>query len=134
MKRTENISVKIILGTGMLALISLGLMAGVTLSVLNGLFPEKRLETICYILHFVSAYIGCLICCSTAKEKKGIYAGLSVAAWYVLLLFISVVILDCSVSNIVASVGLGACGYGAALLTCLAPKHRKSKRVKFPSR
>lgn len=134
MKRAENIAVKIVVGTGVLVLISLGLIAGVAAGVLNGLFSENRLSMVCYILHFISAFFGCWICCSVAKEKKGLCAGLSVAAWYVLLLFISVVLLDCSGSNVIASIGVGTCGYGAALFTCLAPKHKKSKRVKFPSR
>ena len=134
MKKTENIAVKIMVGTGVLALISLGLIAVLAMGVLSGLLPEKQLATVCYILHFISVFFGCLICCSIAKEKKGLCAGLSAAAWYVLLLFVSVVLLDCSGSNVVASIGVGVCGYGAALVTCLAPKHKKSKRVKFPSR
>ncbi len=134
MKRTENIAVKIALGTGVLALLSSLLIAGAALGIVKGLMAEDQLGVICYVLHFLCAYVGCLICCTMSKERKGLAVGGSLAVWYILLLFAAIVLLDCSPRHIPGSVGAGAAGYGAALLTCLAPKRRKNKRVKFPSR
>lgn len=135
MNRSNKLMVKSMTGTGAMALISVTFIAGLALCVLNSLLPMNRLEVFGYIVHFAAVYLGSLICCGIAKEKKALCAGISIIAWYVLLLFVSVVLLDCDGSNIIGSMGVGLCGYGAALLTVILPKKRTSgRRVKFRSR
>lgn len=135
MKTSEKSIGKILLGTGMMALLSAMLIAVLALCVLNGLLPVERPELICCIVHFATVYCGSLICCGIIKEKKGICAGISTAIWYVILLFVSVVLLDSNTGNIIASVVAGLSGYGAALLSCIVPKRRSSnRRIKFRSR
>lgn len=135
MKTSGNMIVKLLLGTGAMILSAGTLLALCALSILNGLLPIEQMSLVGYAVHFVAVYIGCLISCGTVKEKKGIVALLSAVLWYFLLLFLSVVILDCRVGRVIPCFVAGMLGYGAALLTCIASKRRPKKhKVKFPSR
>lgn len=135
MKTSEKSISKILAGTGVIALLSISLIAGAALCVLNGFLPIGRLGLTVIVVHFVAVYGGSLVCCGIAKEKKGICAGISAAVWYVILIFISVVMMDSNIGNAVPSAASGLCGYGAAILTCIVPKKKSnSRRVKFRSR
>lgn len=127
--------IKTLVCAGAMAVIAIMLLAVTAVFVQNGLFPAEQHSVISYVIHFISAYLGCLICCGTTKEKKGICAGVGTAVWYIALLFVSVVLLECNAVNVLSTVVVGLCGYGAALISCLLPKSkRKTRRPKYHPR
>ncbi len=111
-----------------MAVLATALLAGASACILNGLFSTEQYSLISYVIHFVVVYLGSAVCCGLAKEKKGVCAGVSVAGWYVVLLFVSVVLLECNAGDIVGALAAGLCGYGAALLSCILLKSKGSGR------
>lgn len=111
-----------------MAVLAIALLAIASVCVLNGLLSTEQYGPIGYIVHFVVVYLGGVICCGLVKEKKGVCAGISTAFWYLVLLFISVVLLECNAGDTIGALVAGICGYGAALLSCFLLKSKGTRR------
>lgn len=126
---------KVMMGMVSISIISLLLLSAVSFGILNGMLPGENNNVICCLIHFIAVYLGSLFCFRFTKEKKGGYAGISVALWYALLLFVSVVILAFDAGNLVGTLCAGVCAYGVALLTyTLMSRRGKTRRPRYRSR
>ena len=131
----KGILLKALMGVISMAIISLLLLSVVSFLVLSGTLPEGNHNIICFVIHFVAVYFGSLLCCSVIKEKKGGYAGIVVALWYAMLLFVAVVILELDTGNLLGSFCAGICAYGASLLSYKPVGRRgRGRKPKYHSR
>lgn len=135
MKIMKNLLSTSLVGTVLMVLLAILLLSVGTFAIRSGWLPIESGKGLIYAVHLLSVFVGCVFCVKKTKEKKGMSALLGMVLLYVLLLFTSVVVLDCDLKNVLACVIAGSVGCGAALIVGITSKSgRRKRRVKVTSR